>query len=74
MGVEEQSGLFDNGLDRDHEGLWPPQVVPEQDPKPSRNGRNIQREDAFAQMFEEVNALFDGNIGDSRPSSDEEEQ
>jgi len=56
-------------MDGDHEGLRPPAVVSEENPDPSRTGRNIQREDTFAEWIEEPNAVYDGNVGDSGSSS-----
>lgn len=69
VGVEEAAGIFDAGMDGDHEGLRPPAVVFEENPDPSRTGRNIQREDAFAEWIEEPNAVYDGNVGDAGSSS-----
>jgi len=65
VGIEEHNDVFDDGLDIDHEGLRAPIVIPEANLEPSQNGRNIKRVDTFAQLFEEVNPNYDGNIGDS---------
>jgi hypothetical protein len=72
VGVPEASGIFALGQDVDHEGLCPPREVPKEDPRPSRTGRNLRRQEAFG-PFQEEDVVFDRDVGGSGSSSEDDE-
>jgi len=72
IGGEEGRGTFGAGRDVDHATLHPPTVIAEEGLEVPRTGRRLRREDLLAEWIEEPNVLFDGDVGESGPSSEED--
>jgi hypothetical protein len=63
--TESDDGLFGLGRTADHEGLQAEVMFPEVHQASLATGRHLQRHDIFQPVMEEVNPLFDRDLGES---------
>ena len=63
--TEGDDGLFGLGRTANHEGLHAHMMPPEELQAPLPIGRQLQRHDIFQPVMEEVNPLFDRDLGES---------
>ena len=72
VGVDEGTGLFQVGRDINHAALQPPSIILEENPEAAQSGRRVRREDLLPEWIDDQNVVYDGDVGDSRPSSEDD--